>query len=343
MSFVDTIGNSLKNIASTSNQFKDQVSSSTINSVQSVQAFVSSYSNSSILIGLVILVVLALFVSYGLYWLVADKLFNNTVDVILSSNEPLLGTSSTITKAVITPTGNGFRRSYTFWIYINDMSVNNGSYKHVLHLSSNSTDTINQSCPFIFLDKNENKLNIRFAADNAYETITTNFTNINSLTDDYAVKKFMIQGIQIPYVPLQRWVHIGIVINQTISTTTISCYVDGDISVIKSSGDRNDVNGSSTGSTITNFTLTHNPIIDRVKYENLNLNTTGNLTVGGDNRSNDSGGIGFSGLISKFKSFNYDINQKDIYKDYNEGPVNSLLLNLGLKNYGLRNPVYELS
>jgi len=338
--YFESIGKSLN---SASNNIQEEIQQSTVSSVQSVQNFFSSYSNSSILIGLIILVILALFVSYGLYWLVADKLFNNTVDVVLSSNVPLSGTSKTNTIANITPTGNGFRRSYTFWIYLNDMNINSGQYKHVLHLVNNVDGKINNACPYIFLDKTENKLNIRFAKKTDDNITTCTLQNLSTL-NTFDIHNFMNQGIRIDYIPLQRWVHIGIVVNQTSSNTTITSYVDGDVSKIRSTGDANDVIALTTDTTSSAVTSTFiaRTVGDfsKVDYENLNLNVTGNLTVGGDISAN---GFGFSGLLSKFKTFNYDINQKDIYNDYNEGPVNSLLLNLGLSNYGIRSPIYQIT
>lgn len=75
----------------------------------------------------------------------------------------------------------------------------------------------------------------------------------------------------------------------------------------------------------------------------LKLENKGNLFVGGNVNDSLNGVTGFSGLISKFVIYNYDLNQNDIYKEYNNGPFNSLLTTLGIGAYGLRNPIYKLN
>ena len=385
----DSISSGLKSV--NLNSMTDSISSTTVNATQSVQNYFSNYSNTTIIIGLIIIILLALFISYGLYWFVSFQLFNNTVNVIYETNTPLIGTSLSSLAADITPCANGKRRAYTFWIYLNDMSKYQGIYKHVLHLTKDDKDPITNASPYIFLDKNENKLYIRFTKkDNNFTATDTSIMNFNDTNISY----FMSQGIVIPYIPLQRWVHVGIVINETTTTTMITCYVDGDIVANKSLRDKNDaytltenfevategalgaavaatptsaagaLAGSASGTVInpdgstasvaaacavavavTSASVTSNPTgIDysKVDYTDINTDTTGRLIIGGDNL-NTGVGAGFSGLISKFKSYNYDINQKDIYKDYNEGPVNNLLVNLGIGNYGIRNPIYKVS
>jgi hypothetical protein len=132
----------------------------------------------------------------------------------------------------------------------------------------------------------------------------------------------IFQYIEIPYIPMQRWVHIAVVINENANGGTIVAYVDGDISKIASSGELDAAGGS-------------------IKVNNLNLDNMGALHVGGTFEGNI--GPGFSGLISKIALFNYDLNDKDIYDDYNKGPLNGFLSSLGLANYGLRSPIYKLT
>lgn len=338
----DKILNTLNKVDISS--IKNAISDSTVNATQGIQSLISNYSNSSIIIGLILIVIVSLIIIYILYWVISDKIFGNKIDIIQNTNIPVIGTQTNSFKADITPVGNGLRRAYTFWIYISDMTKYSGMYKHVLHLSGSDKTPITSACPYIFLDKSENKLYVSFA--NANSISSANNKTIPSQFNNIDIAALMSNGILIPYVPLQRWVHIGIVINQSTSTTTVTCYVDGDISTIKSTGDetedifKNYINHYSKDNK-----KSDNDRYNRYKrknYENLNLDTTGRLIVGGS--SNDSiNGIGFSGLISKFKSFNYDINQKDIYNDYNEGPVSGLLVKLGLGNYGIRNPIYKIS
>ena len=44
-----------------------------------------------------------------------------------------------------------------------------------------------------------------------------------------------------------------------------------------------------------------------------------------------------------FVPYNYGPFDKDIYNDYNEGPLSGFLSSLGLANYGLRSPIYKIA
>jgi hypothetical protein len=80
----------------------------------------------------------------------------------------------------------------------------------------------------------------------------------------------------------------------------------------------------------------------KTDYSNIDLNTSGFLYTGNTEGYDGAVGAGFSGLISKFTSFNYELNQTDIYNDYNAGPIDGILAKLGLGLYGIRNPIYKI-
>ena len=211
------------------------------------------------------------------------------------------------------------RRSYSFWIYISDITKNSGNYRTVAAVSndndysSTSSTTYRNASPHIYLDQANNSLYCHFNDKNKSQTIT-NFTSVNSNNID----EYMKTGIKINYVPVQRWVHIAIVVNSDSFNSSVYAYVDADL-----------VNSDTTGSA--NGKL----------YNDIDLNQTKYLLVGGDN-SNIKNGPGFSGLISNFTSYNYELNQNDISGIYSQGPVNGLLAYLGLGLYGIRNPIYKI-
>jgi hypothetical protein len=140
----------------------------------------------------------------------------------------------------------------------------------------------------------------------------------------------MKTGIIIPYVPLQRWVHVAIVCNVNSFNSTIYTYIDGDM--VKSYNDKATMS-ESVGATNESI---------KADYSNIDLNTSGFLYTGNTEGYDGAVGAGFSGLISKFTSFNYELNQTDIYNDYNAGPIDGILAKLGLGLYGIRNPIYKI-
>lgn len=306
------------------NTFKDNVVNNTYKATEIAKDSFNKYAtNQNVIIGLFVVIILALFISYGLYYIITRNVFNITRYIVPETKVPVFGNQKTKIDLTFNFTNNGDRRSYTFWIYINDMNQFNGMYKHVLHISEDTSDLINMS-PLIFLDNNENKMYVRFgltekANDGAY---SDNLKSL-SLISDTNLNNLLKSGICIPYIPLQRWVHIGIVVTTSANGGNITAYVDGDIAATIS----NDKYPIGTSGVAADF-------------RGINLNKTGKLVIGGSENDND--GCGFSGLVSKFSTYNYDINQKDIYDDYNEGPIDSLFVKMGLGAYGFRNPIYKL-
>lgn len=209
------------------------------------------------------------------------------------------------------------------------MNKYSGLYKHVLHVANSTNDSISSGSPYIFLDKTQNSLYVRFGINSSATTNPDSMSNKSTMQgisniSSVDLSAYMQQGILIPYIPLQRWVHVAIVVNTTINGSTIICYIDGDLSITKADGEK--------------IKIDNNDIT--VNYKGLSIDQSGNLVIGG--APFDVNGNGFSGLISKFTTFNYDLNQYDIYKNYNEGPVDNLLAKLGLGMYGVRSPVYKL-
>lgn len=298
------------------------------NTVSSIKSSVMSYdyfSNQSLFIGLFVVIVICIIIAYFLYKIITEKLFLNIKTVAKETNIPIVCTSLRKYKFDISNTGNGDRRSFTFWIYIHDMNKYPNQYKNVWCIRTTEAETaINTASPFIFLDKTLNKLYVRFAPKTA--TASDNVPASFSGLTDATLPSFMQRGIVIPYVPLQRWVHIAIVCNANSYKSSITAYVDADLVNVISHGE-NDKYITSTPALTKNF-------------NDININKSGFLHIGGN--VNETSGVGFSGLVSKITSFNHDINPKDIYYEYYKGPVNSFFAALGIGNYGIRNPIYKI-
>ena len=183
-----------------------------------------------------------------------------------------------------------------------------------------------------------------------------------------------IRGITIDYIPLQRWVHVGIVVNEDLNGGTITAYVDGQlqsqvspqtpikidspsvkmgytstgspvlnaITTVKNESAQLTINTQSVTSATTAFatTATDKAIVPKFNITTVDLDHKGDIYIGGSLSS--AMGAGFSGLVSKIQFFNYDLNAQDIYNNYLKGPIDNLLAKMGLPPYGVRNPVYRL-
>jgi hypothetical protein len=282
---------------------------------------IKKISNDNMFIGLALLLIFSSIVAYILYVYITKNVFNQAKVTIQSTKTPIVcNKQGKYPIKEFNKSGNGKRRTYTFWIYIHDMNKYHGSYKHVFHIGD--TNEIKNASPYVFLDKHENILYIRFGSVSD-DTFNNTTKSVQNLTDSQ-LNEFMKQGIKIPYIPIQRWVHVGVVINENSNNGTITAYIDGDLSTSVSTQDSND-NGEGTS---------------KYDIKNLNLDKQGDLHTGGSFESYT--GPGFSGLLSKVSMFNYDLNNKDIYTDYNKGPLDGLMASLGLSNYGVRTPIYKI-
>ena len=263
-------------------------------------------SNPSVLYGLIAVIVIAIICVAVVYYFIANAVFNKKSIIIEKTKFPIKGNvESSILIENFPSAGNGNRRTYTFWVYVNDVNNANGKPKHIFSIGDDSK-TISNS-PIVILK--DSKLLIHFPSTNTTEVTTPGDINNIAHNKDNTVA--------FDYLPMQRWVHIAVVISDDYQGATISLYMDAQLV----SSTTNNKDGETN---------------NKKKLDYLNLDKAGKLIVGGDNTAT----YGFNGLLSKVGIHNYDLNSRDIYNIYSEGPIDGLLASLG---YGVRSPLYKLS
>lgn len=249
---------------------------------------------------IIIAAVIACGVALFLYWIITRKLVNKQAYLLPETKMPSLGTELRKVSGTSIPSiGNGQRMSFAFWIYIHDPERFKGAYRHVFHRGVEAVTL--DSSPMVFLDKSDTRIHIAFAKKNNTSPATL-LDDLPTLVRD--------RGITIDYVPIQRWVHIGVVVNEETNGGTITAYVDSEMVKVNSN-----------------------------QIQSLNLDVKGDIFLGGSMATDRPG---FSGLVGKIQFFNYDLNAKDMYKIYAEGPLDNLLAKVGLPAYGLQSPVYRI-
>lgn len=285
-------------------------------------------------ISLIVTVIVGVFAAVFIYNYIKVKTIDRASYVVPQTESPVLGT--VVTKGNgggIPDPKNGKRFTFSFWIYIHNMSKNAGQPRHVLHRGDENNYMTGS--PSVIMAPDSNKLHIFFDTTTS-ETKPSDYDNQNRITKiRWLTAK---RGITIDYVPLQRWVHVGVVVNETANGGSIASYVDGEL-----------VNTVTTGQAFKVKKST-----DTNEYEvqptltNLALARKGDIFVGGAN--DNEAGLGFSGLVSVVQFFNYDLNSKDIYNVYAQGPMyltaaDKLANAIGIGNvtnqYGVRNPIYK--
>ena len=315
------------NTASAASNALSSGMSSVTNSVEVVKNFSETYINnfSTVFFALIGLIIVASLVGYGLYYLILENIGQQRIQIegteipIICNEIKEFKTTQTLDNK------NGKRRTYMFWIYINDITKYAGpQYRHIAHIGKDNK-SIYDSSPYIILDKQSNKIFVRFAP-NTDELILKDKL-LNQVTESIFNQNFMHYnnntkscGFEIPYVPVQRWVHVAFSVNDS-RKGYIYVYIDAELVQIYEN--KYDFNFD-----ITDISL---------EYKGGNLYTGGNIS------DTEVGLTGFSGLISKFTMYNTDLNQNDIYKEYNQGPFSGLLTRIGLNQYGIRNPIYKIT
>lgn len=328
---------------------KDSIVSSSINSTSdSIRSFYeTSFNNNTLFIGLLGVIIFTILIAYLLYTYIGSQLFAKIKNTVSDTKVPVIGTKLSKFTAEFAKNANGSRKSFSFWIYINDMNKYKGQYQTVAAVSSDGEINYNiENCsPYIFLDKNNNTLFIRFTKldDQEYNK------QFKQITTPETLHKFLQSGISINYIPMQRWVHVAVVCNSNTFKTTLYAYVDGEL--VKTISDNEPfkltgyessyIEGTATTLNTDGKIASKNPS-NNAKLDNINLNMTGYLYVGNTRDYSKGIGPGFYGLLSSFTSYNYELNQQDIYSIYNDGPITGFFAKLGLGAYGVRSPVYKL-
>lgn len=311
--------------ASASENAKAAVAAASVDNAKAAITNMLSF-NENIFYLIIFLVLITIIVGYFLYYIITDNILYQQKIEVSGTEVPIICNELSEFKINRNLTNsNGIKRSYGFWIYINDINKYNGNFRHIAHVGDKH-EKIQNASPYIFLDRTSNQIHVRFAPkdDTAPNTTITTGDKLNNITDVNKLLKYNNMtkrcGITIKYVPIQRWVHVVVVISD-INSGVVYTYIDGELSDVE----------------------------DNKKFENklvlheLNFENTGNLYVGGSALNSVVDTMGFSGLMSKFTLYNYDLNKNDIYKEYNKGPLNGLLTSMGIGSYGLRNPVYKLN
>jgi hypothetical protein len=274
--------------------------------------------NTPMMIFLIVGVVITFLTAYVIYWWINRTLNGRKKHMIAETDMPIVGTKLTSFPADAVPSPkNGKRLSFTFWMYLYDVGKYHGVYRHVFHRGDRNGAS---ATPHVMLDAEMNKLLISLSTEGGVDVPSALLTgaDVERKKMDWNVAK---RGVVIDYIPIQRWVHIAVIFNEEINGGTVTVYVDGDLVKSVDRSVKQNVHGQDV----------------QLDLQSADLDKKGNVYIGGT--PTDMIGPGFSGLVSRITFYNYDINIKDVYNSYKQGPLNSLMGKFG---YGVRSPVYRV-
>ena len=215
---------------------------------------------------------------------------------------------------------NGQEYSYSFWIFMGAAYATTTQPKILLQRGNTNSYTSNGliqisagTSPLIMLDKASNKMYFAVATSAVGSTSLSPTEIITQDSTGAYNSGYLVTYID--YVPLQRWVNIALVIKNT----AIYVYMDADLYSVAS------VTSAKFG--VNSNTNMPNPMIS---------GTAGDLTLGDSKYCTP-------GFLSLTRFYNFALGQTDLQNMYSNGPVaTTWLAYIGLGNYGVRSPVYEV-
>ena len=337
--------------ASTPSAVVESVKQNVSKGVSFMKVF-SGTQTGTVVVMLILAVALAFITGYILYYTINKTISNQQSYVIPETKLPIVTTQESSFSADQVPNSvNGKRASLSFWIYIYDINKYNGTIRHVLHRGAEG-NKFGTASPYIYLDPSKNTLYATFApSDGKLYKNPPNSTDYTALLPDTTITsdqmKFLnaTRGISIDYIPLQRWVHVVLVVNENVSNGgSITAFVDGEF--VKTVNSKTDLSSLTVGGTkikdtiIVGSTPTAKYPVPQFNITNVDLDKKGDIYTGGAVGS--TVGPGFSGMLSMVQFFNYDMNVNDVYTLYQKGPVDNMLAKLGLPAYGVQSPIYRV-
>lgn len=289
--------------------------------------------HSSIILMLLGGVIAAFLLAGVLYYIVTRTMKRTTTVIIPETRKPILCTS--LTKgdgSKLNDGADGKRVTVSFWIYINDLNTNMGQIRRVFNRGSKDMASIDKSSPFVCINDKSNKIHVIFTSTEASQYMQNGVDKstlfVNSSTVEKVYYLSAAHGITIDYVPMQRWVHVAVVVNEESSAGVVKAYIDGELVKTVTTSATIKVDGANgSAAPVTNVKL---------ELASLDLRMKGDVYIGGDSSSVP----GFSGLVSQIGFTNSDLNDKDIYSMYIRGPLDGTV---GFAGYGIQSPIYRIT
>lgn len=195
---------------------------------------------------------------------------------------------------------NDAEYTYTAWFYLSSLTMTQVPQLVMARGSSGGR------APVIFMHPKTNSMYIALATNNSRLAYTgapdSNLSKLIPGDSGYASSGYMTAAID--YFPLQRWVHLAVVVRQD----TMSVFVNGDLYTVRS---------------------VHDKRASATAVRPMLLRPTGELKVGSN--------TGPDAYIARLKFINYALLHADVQKDFKAGPNPSWAFG----SYKLRSPIVK--
>lgn len=254
---------------------------------------------------LVVVMILIIVAVYGILY-VYKKYNDTSLDTITMLKTPTIVPQSDIknisTDVQLPSNVNGKEYAYSFWMYVDAEQLDQTSAnKFVLGRIESSTN-LTSGTPIFYMDRSLNKLHVYV------KKMGDSVRGINDLAHMYPESV-----LTIPYVPLQRWVNVILVVDNNF----LQLFMDGELRQVKD---------------LSQYEHTSS------QFPSVIASPVGNIMIGSSN-----GIPSFKGFISKVQVFNYAITIDHAKIIYKAGPLHkSILSAIGIPMIGIQNPFYRI-
>jgi hypothetical protein len=259
---------------------------------------------------LVIMIVVTLCIlTWVLIYFTRRIMMGQQTHVLLSRDVIALNSANytTISTSNMPDSVNGNTYTYLFWMKLQTFDQTS-AHKVLWFRSGGTNDAV--GTPVVMLDSSSNRMYVLLATNLTPAGLTFSDIVGKRVTDLRNLLRYAVAVID--YVPMTRWTHIGIIVNDRYVQLTVdgNLYSSGTVDNYAASDD-----------------LTTRPMI---------LPARGVLYIGGQPT--------VQGSMTRVEFANYPMTVKEIHKIYEALPNGASALSmLGLPQYGLRNPIYRLN
>jgi hypothetical protein len=151
-----------------------------------------------IIVLIIIIIIIAL---YFIYWLYSRYVYKHTYEPLLIEDEFAATSKKVIVNSNIRTSKVGIQFTYSFWIYINDLTYMYNNWKSILVKQQDQSIS-----PGIWIHPDINTIKIEMATINKSQ-----------------------EFIDIENIPLQKWVFIAVVLNDRY----LHVFIDGELKTTK--------------------------------------------------------------------------------------------------------------
>lgn len=185
---------------------------------------------------------------------------------------------------------NGHQETYTFWLYLRNYQTDSTD-KRLFQVQNSGGDAYG---PVVFMDAKTNRMYICTATTNSVgkgiSLAALKPTKLSSSEESTVYANTGCLVVSIEYVPMQRWVHVAITLNDN----TMTVFLDAEVYAARTVSD-------------TTWRVAGK---DRPMFQ-----MDGNAKI-----TNEGNSGRIDGYLASFDYYNYALSQKDISKVYRWGP-----------------------